>query len=203
MARTRRRQRTEDRRPQIADAALRILATKGAAHLTAAALGREVGIADSTVFRHFRDMDEVVLAAIDRVRTSLADTFPDPALPGLARLRAFFLARLALVRERPATLRLATSDRLEQVAGAEGARRLREGIERSVQFIEDCLRDAQADGDVPPGLDVTVLAWAVRGTLQGAVAAATDAQAPPPSPEDTWNVLETLLRGQRARSRSR
>lgn len=194
-ARVRRRQRTEDRRPQIADAALHILASKGAAHLTAAALGRQVGIADSTVFRHFRDMDEVVLAAIDRVRGILADTYPDSSLPPLARLRAFFLVRLALVRERPAILRLATSDRLEQVAGAEGARRLREAIEASRQFIEACLRDAQADGDIPFDLDATVLCWVVRGTLQGAVAAATGAQVNPPSPEATWEVLENVLRG--------
>jgi len=190
-----RRQRTEDRRPQIADAALRILATKGASHLTAAALGREVGIADSTVFRHFRDMDEVVLAAIERVRTFLDATYPADTEPPLVRLRAFFLARLALVRERPAILRLATSDRLEQVAGPEGARRLRESIQRSKQFIETCLRAAQADGEIPRGLDVVVLGWAVRGTLQGAVAASIAARPDTPSPEATWRVLEALLRG--------
>lgn len=193
----RRRQPTADRRVQIADAALRILATKGAPHLTAAALGREVGIADSTVFRHFRDMDEVVLAAIARVQAFLDETYPDAALPPLARLRAFFLARLALVRERPAILRLATSDRLEQVTGPEGARRLRTSIQRSKQFIESCLREAQAAGEIAAELDVVVLGWAVRGTLQSAVGSAIAGHAEP-SPEVTWQVLEALLRGARA-----
>lgn len=195
-----RRQRTEDRRPQIADAALRILASKGASHLTAAELGREVGIADSTIFRHYRDMDEVVLAAIERVRTLLEKTFPPPEGPPLARLRALFVARLALIRENPAVLRLASSDRLEQVAGPEGARRLRELILQSRRFIEACLREAQDRGELAADLDVTILGWIVRGTLQVAVAASVAAAAAPRShdardPEAVWAVVETLLRG--------
>jgi len=191
-----RRQRTEDRRPQIADAALRILATRGAARLTAAEIGREVGIADSTVFRHFRDMDEVILVAIERVCACLAESYPSPDEPALARLRSFFLARLALVRERPEILRLATSDHLAQVAGTEGARRLRESIERSKQFIEACLREAQTDGDIAANLDLVVLGWVVRGTLRGAVEAATRGPANGvPSPQLTWTVLERLLVG--------
>ena len=198
-----RRQRTEDRRPQIADAALRILANKGASQLTAAEIGREVGIADSTVFRHFRDMDEVILVAIERVQACLAESYPTPNEPALTRLRAFFLARLALVRQRPEILRLASSDRLEQVAGTEGARRLRESIERSKKFIESCLRDAQTDGDISTDLDLVVLGWVVRGTLQGAVAASTRGHGKGlPSPQTTWNVLERLLRGQPRVSRS-
>ena len=198
-----RRQRSEDRRPQIADAALRILATKGASQLTAAEIGREVGIADSTIFRHFRDMDEVILVAIERVHACLAESYPSPDEPALARLRAFFLARLALVRRRPEILRLATSDRLEQVAGTEGARRLRDSIDRSRQFIESCLRDAQTDGDIPTDLDLVVLGWVVRGTLQGAVQASTRGHATMvPSAQTTWNVLERLLLGRPHATRS-
>jgi AcrR family transcriptional regulator len=193
-----RRQRTEDRRPQIADAALRILASKGAAHLTAAELGREVGIADSTIFRHYRDMDEVVLAGIDRVRALLDQTFPPPEDPPLARLRALFLGRLALMHEHPAVLRLASSDRLEQVAGPEGARRLRETILRSRRYIEACLREAQARGEIPAQLDATVLGWMVRGTLQVAVASTAGPRSSESrTPEAVWEVVEALLRGAR------
>lgn len=182
---------------------MRILATKGASQLTAAEIGREVGIADSTVFRHFRDMEEVILVAIERVQACLAESYPPPNEPALARLRAFFLARLALVRQRPEILRLATSDRLEQVAGTEGARRLRDSIDRSKQFIASCLREAQTDGDIPTDLDLVVLGWTVRGTLQGAVEASTRGHATAvPSPQTTWNVLERLLRGRPPETRS-
>ncbi|MBZ0236475.1 MAG: TetR/AcrR family transcriptional regulator [Deltaproteobacteria bacterium] len=193
-----RRQRTEDRRPQIADAALRILASKGAGHLTAAELGREVGIADSTIFRHYRDMEEVVLAAIDRVRVLLDETFPPADGRPLDRLRALFFARLALMHQHPEVLRLATSDRLEQVAGPEGARRLRETIQQSRRFIDACLREAQVEGDVPASLDLTILGWVVRGTLQVAVASTAGPRpAEPRTPEEIWAVLEKLLRGTR------
>lgn len=191
-----RRQRSKDRRPQIADAALRILAFKGAGRLTAAELGREVGIADSTIFRHYRNMDEVVLAAIDRVRALLDASFPPDGGSPLGRLRALFLSRLALIRERPEVLRLASNDRLEQVTGPEGARRLREMIHRSRGFIETCLREAQEQGEISPQLDITVLGWTVRGTLQVAVASSVGARSPDSrTPEAVWAVLETLLRG--------
>lgn len=193
-----RRQRTEDRRPQIADAALRILASKGVLHLTAAELGRAVGIADSTVFRHYETMEAVVLAAIERVQTLLDQTYPPASELPLDRLRLFFFARLALLRRHPEVLRLATSDRLEQIAGPEGARRLRETIQQSRQFIESCLREAQTRGDVAADLDATILGWVVRGTLQVAIASTAGPRSEKtPSPEDAWGVLDALLRGAR------
>lgn len=191
-----RRQRTADRKPQIADAALRILASKGAGHLTAAELGREVGIADSTVFRHYRDMDEVILAAIARVQALLDEAYPPAGGRPLERLRGFFLARLGLMRRHPEVLRLATSDRLEQVAGPEGARRLRATIKQSRDFIDACLREAQATGEVAPDLDAAVLGWVVRGTLQVAVAASAGPRSKESrDPEAAWPVVEALLRG--------
>lgn len=194
------RQRTQDRRSQLAAAALKILASKGALHLTAAELGREVGIADSTVFRHFRDMDEVIHAAIEVVTKLLDQTFPDAQSLPMDRLRAFVLARLALLRNHPEVLRLATSDRLEQVAGPDGARRLRAMMQRSRQFIESCLHEAQARGEIPADLDPVILGWVVRGTVQVSVAASSAPAGGGPSresrgPEAVWAVLATLLRG--------
>lgn len=187
---------TDERKRQIVAAALQILATKGALYLTAAELGRAVGISDATIFRHFRDLDEVVLAAVAHIESMVGETFPPPGGDPLERLRAFFVHRLALVREKPEILMLVGSDRLEEVAGAEAAKRLRAVFARSREFLHRCVADAQASGAIPKTLDPTVLEWILRGTLQAAVMATARPRSNDlPGPEDVWRTLETLLRG--------
>jgi AcrR family transcriptional regulator len=186
---------SDERKRQIVDAAIEIIATRGALYLTAAELGRAVGIADATVFRHFRDLDEVVLAAIEHIEAQLAGTFPLDAGDPMARLRAFFVARLALVRKSPAILTLATNDRLQEVAGVEGARRLRAIVARSHAFLRECITEAQARGAIDARLDPTVLEWVCRGTLQAAVAAAARSRGGAvPGPDEVWAILDVLLR---------
>ena len=66
---------TEERRQQIAEAALRIISGKGVHRLTAQELGREVGIADGTIFRHFKDKAEIVRAAVSHLEGVLFEGF--------------------------------------------------------------------------------------------------------------------------------
>ncbi|GLI27852.1 ebrA repressor [Agromyces rhizosphaerae] len=55
-----------ERREQIADAALHLLATEGADALTAARLTEVAGISRGNLFHHFATIDDVVLAAFER-----------------------------------------------------------------------------------------------------------------------------------------
>lgn len=68
---------TEERRREIAAAAIKIIGERGLREFTAAQLAEEVGIKDATIFRHFKDMNEVKEAALDRLQ-GLVDAAPDP-----------------------------------------------------------------------------------------------------------------------------
>ncbi|MEZ4469126.1 MAG: TetR family transcriptional regulator, partial [bacterium] len=105
-----------ERRDQIAEAALALLAEGGTAALTAAALGRAVGLRDASLFRHFPDKAAIVAAAVDRFDAALADSLDRPEADPLERLGAFFLHRQALLRARPVLLRLAFNERLVEAA---------------------------------------------------------------------------------------
>ena len=65
-----------DRRREIADAALRVIAEHGLGRFTALAVAEAVGLTDAALFRHFASMDAIVLGAIDRVEEHLFEGFP-------------------------------------------------------------------------------------------------------------------------------
>jgi len=167
--------------------------------MTAAALAEEVGIADGTVFRHFKDKEEIVTAAIDLFEKALKGTFPPPGGEPLDRLGSFVVKRLTVVRANPELLRLAFNDRLAEAAGEEGAARVEQLVGRSVTFIHDCLADAQSMGQVTREVRVMMLAWMVIGVVRGASSAGRHS-APgkkglaDTTPENLWTTLEHFLR---------
>jgi AcrR family transcriptional regulator len=184
---------TEERRAQIADAALRIISSRGVHRLTAMELANEVGIADGTIFRHFKDKKAIVRAAIGRLEALLFEgeqpTQPDP----LERLEAFFLRRLRLVQRLPSVFLAAFSDRLLEAAG-DDAQLVHSIIERSTRFVRECLAEAQKKGVLGPTVDVDVLTTIVIGTLQASAFLTHRSRRPKASAELTWQTLETLLR---------
>lgn len=193
-----RRKPTEERRRQIAEAALEILGEKGVHHLTAMELARRVGIADGTIFRHFPGKTEIIRAAIGVVADRLFEGFPPEDPAPLDRLERFFLQRVRLVRRFPAVLRVAMSDRLAEAAGAEGVELVRSIQERSQSFIATCLSEAKARGDIGKDLDPVVLSWAVLGALRGAALGDFPFSDTPGrramTPERAWANVSALLR---------
>lgn len=189
---------SEDRRRQIADAALRIIASQGAHRLTAMEIAKSLGITDAGVFRHYRDKDAIVAAAIARFEDLLAgDIDGDAPREPLDRLGEFFVRRLTKVRAHPEILRLAFDDRLAAIAGPEGAARVTRMIERSIGFVRGCLEAARREGTVAADVPVTHLVWMVVGSLRGAATAATITA----TPAAIWADVEKLLRRTRAPAR--
>lgn len=190
---------TAERQRQIAEAALRIISTDGVSRLTAVALAGEVGIADGTIFRHFKDKAEIVNAAIEMFESALEGTFPGPEGEPLDRLGAFVVKRLVLLRKQPELLRLAFNDRLAEAAGAQGAARVERLIKRSVTLVHDCLAEAQDKGQVTRDTPVMFLVWMVIGVIRGASTPVTH-RVPgrkalaATSPKLIWATLDHFLR---------
>lgn len=184
---------TEERRTQIADAALRIISSRGVHRLTAMELANEVGIADGTIFRHFKDKKAIVRAAIERLESLLFEE-GDPAQEDpIERLQAFFIRRLRLVQKLPSVFLAAFSDRLLEAAEDDAAL-VHSIIERSQRFVRDCLAEAQEKGLIASSLSIDVLTTIVMGTLQSSAFLQHRSRRAKATPEQTWEALETLLR---------
>src|SRR5512133_3920382 len=113
-----------DRRREIADAALRVIAAHGTGRFTALAVAREVGVTDGALFRHFPSMEAIVDAAIDRVEELLFEGFPPAEEDPLDRLGAFFRRRATVIRRSPGISPLVISDELAKAGSARGVERV-------------------------------------------------------------------------------
>jgi AcrR family transcriptional regulator len=179
------------RRAEIADAALRLIAARGARRFTARALAREVGVTDGALFRHFASMEEVVAAAVERMEAVLFAAPAPAAGDPIERLGIFFRDRVAVLTAHPHLARLLFSDHLAQLGGDDPARRIEGFKVRTRDFIAACLEEARRRRLLAAGLGPREGAVIV----QGSVFALGHGGATEKTTKAVWKALERLLRG--------
>lgn len=186
------RQPTEERRRQIADAALKVIAERGLGRFTTQAIAAEIGVTDATLFRHFASKEDIVLAALDRVEERLFAGFPPEDPDPLVRLERFFRFRASLVGANPVIARLAFSEELPHAAGPRGAQQVESWKQRSLDFIVSCVDEAAAQGRIPRGLPVREVGVMVLGTLIALVRFG-ELAAGPAAADRAWSVIERMI----------
>lgn len=186
------RQPTEERRRQIADAALKVIAERGLGRFTTQAIAAEIGVSDGMIFRHFASKEDIVLAALDRVEERLFEGFPPEDADPLVRLELFFRFRASLVGANPVIARLAFSEELPHAAGPRGAQQVESWKQRSLDFIVSCVDEAAAQGRIPRGLPVREVGVMVLGTLIALVRFG-ELAAGPAAANRAWSVIERMI----------
>jgi AcrR family transcriptional regulator len=194
----------EDRRREIADAALHVIAAQGRGRFTALAIAEEVGLSDAALFRHFPTKDAIVDAAIDRVEELLFEGFPPVDPDPIVRLGAFFRRRIAVIREHPGISPLVVSEELAKEGSPGALERVAGFRRRSMAFVRSCLAEADRDGLLAPGLRGEEACVVVLGSI---LALAHSSTAPGPEAiaglaPRVWAALERLLRGSPTRAQS-
>ncbi|MEI8257325.1 MAG: TetR/AcrR family transcriptional regulator [Deltaproteobacteria bacterium] len=187
----------EVRRAEIADAALRLIGTRGIADLTMASLAEAVGVTPGALFRHYPSREAILDAAAARAEELLAPTVPSPDLPPLERLRALVLARSATVGSNAGLSRLLLSEQFAMALPPAAAERLRGLITRTRGWVRAVLAEAIESGAIRDDIDPDSLAVLVLGTVQ-ALALATGSTHGKPllgarKPAEVWDALEALL----------
>lgn len=162
------RQPTEERRRQIAKAALKIVAEQGLGKFTTSSIAKEVGLSDGALFRHFKTKAEIVLAAIDLIEEELFRGFPPKREDPLEALGELIKGRLDYLSENPYLFRLIFSEQLTQASGRRGTVKIQEMRTKTLEFIRNSLKAAQATGSVRDDLSPDDLTVIVFGTVFGA-----------------------------------
>ena len=186
---------TEERRREIADAAIKIIGERGLREFTAAHIAHEVGIKDGTIFRHFKDMGEITRSVLDRLQ-ELVEVAPRSTGDPLERLEGFVLGRLHSVAVQPGIQSLIFSDQISHALGAEGPRRIAALRNRGREFIRSCLREAAEKGLLREDLDIEGAVVLVTGMVMGFLFAAKDGALPAPIGEmerRCWQTLRSML----------
>lgn len=193
------RQPTEERKQQIANAALEIIAEEGLGKFTTAAIAKKVGLTDGALFRHFKSKQDIVLAAIGVIEDMFFKDFPPAEGDPLDRLGALVRQRLSFLLKHPFLVRLIFSRQLSQASGKKGGERIGHMQARTIKFIHACLQEAEKQGMIRDGLSADDLTLVVFGSVFAAanrdlyegMFSATDARQ---APERLWRTLETLIR---------
>lgn len=195
---------TGDRRREIADAALRVIAAQGLGRFTALAIAREVGLTDGALFRHFRSKEEIVDAAIDRVEELLFDEMAPSSDDPIERLGHFFLHRVAVISEHGGISRLLVSEELARAASEAGVKRVEGFRRRSVAFVRACLEEAEERRLLPAALGTDEASVVVMGSILALAHWPVAVQRSPSGAlaARIWRALESLLRGTGAGSPS-
>jgi AcrR family transcriptional regulator len=183
-----------ERRREIAEAALKVIAEQGLARFTAVTVAREVGVSDAALFRHFPTKEAIVLAAIDRVEEVLFERFPPADPDPIGRLARFFADRVAALRTNPGAVRLLGSEQLAQAAPPEGVEKVAALRNRSRAFVRGCLAEASRAGLLADGLGPAEGTVLVVGALLALAHGGAGERPTPALAARVWDALERTLR---------
>lgn len=183
---------TEERRREIVDAAIKIIGERGLREFTAAHLAHEVGIKDGTIFRHFKDMNEITLAVLDRLQEML-ETTPKYSGDPLKRLQEFVMNRLHAISVQTGIQSLIFSDQISHALGAEGPRRVAALRNRGREFVRSCLREAAEKRLIREDIDIEGAVLLVTGMVMSFLFATKDGALPAPVEEMEKRAWQTLL----------
>lgn len=191
---TRVRRSHEERRREIADAALRIIATRGITALTVAELARELGLTGGALYRHYPSTDAILEAVAVRASELLDGSLPEPSHEPLVWLERFVESRSRIIAGASGVARLMLSEQLSLAVPPEGQERLRESVRKTMVALERVLRDGQEQGLIRTDTRAADLVPIIVGTVQMLVHAQSGTFLQHlSSPARSWATLKTLL----------
>lgn len=160
---------SEERKEEIIQAALELAAEQGIKNTSAQAIADRVGIAQPTIFRHFKTRDAIFQAAITWISERLFDVLGSVFAgkgPADERLRNLLRQQLAFMSRRRGLPRVLFSDRLhlEDPHLKAQVRAIMDGYTTRLAAL---LREGVAQGRFRADLDADEAAQVIAATVQG------------------------------------
>jgi AcrR family transcriptional regulator len=159
---------TDIRQEQIVHAALSVVASHGLRGLTVQRVARRVGLAPSTMYRHFRSKDEVLTAVLALIQNRLLGnvrTVCEEVTDPLERLERLLRRQLRLIRETPAIPRIVFSEEISHGRPDRQVivyRMIRSYLDR----VGDLMRQGQHAGRIRADVTPDTLALLFLGLIQ-------------------------------------
>ncbi len=159
------------RKQEIVEATLDLAAEQGLKKLTTQAIAERVGIAQPTIFRHFKSRDAIFGAVIGWVAENLfrvLEQLENEQTPADERLQKLLRRQLAFVGKRRGIPRVVFSDRLHVESPALKAA-VREVYQRILGRIARLLTEGQETGRFRADFEPEETARYIGALLQGTI----------------------------------
>ncbi len=159
---------TEIRKKQITDAALDIIAESGLNGLTIEAIASRIGIAGSSIYRHFTGKEEILDSILTRVENNLESILRESCSrhdPAEVCLKSIFLNHIDFLEKHKGLPRFVFSEEV-YLGNGKNALRIRKIIKRYMEGISQVLRKGIENGEFCERLDETAAAAAMLGLIQ-------------------------------------
>ena len=159
---------TEVRKEQIAQATLEVIAAKGLAKVSVAAVAQRVGVVPSALYRHFKGKDQVLDAAMEMILGRLLENveavLAELGTP-LDHLKQLLDRHIRMVRENRGIPQILLSQDF-YAHRPDRRRRVHRGIRAYLARVADLVREAQEAGQVDPDLDADTASVIFLGLIQ-------------------------------------
>ncbi len=161
----------EERRKEIVQATMDLTAEEGIKRVTTQAIADRVGIAQPTVFRHFKTRDAIFAAVIGWIAENLFKAISsgfNPNEPSDEQLRKLIKRQLTFINKHRAIPKVLFSDFLHLESPKLKAS-LQEVMNRYIKRVTQILQQGKENGEFRNDLDTEKTAIYIAALIQGLV----------------------------------
>jgi len=161
----------DERRAEIIQSSLEIASEDGVAKVTTQAIADRVGIAQATVFRHFKTRNDIFRAVLEHVAEKVFKALEGQLLseqPADVRLKTFIRRHLTMVSKMKGVPRLLFSDRLH-VEDPELKKTVQHIMTKLTDNIALLIKEGVKEGTFDPSVNSKQMARMVVTLVQGSI----------------------------------
>jgi TetR/AcrR family transcriptional regulator len=154
---------SKDRKAQIIQSAVGLMSEEGMAGATTARIARQVGVTEPALYRHFKNKQAILVAALDDISMRLilhTTTAAAEVDDTVERLRVMSSAFYDYVMSHPDEVRV-LFEAVSLSRDSEMRRVLRDQFLQLLRLVEIVLREGVAEGALNKDTDVSLAAWEI------------------------------------------
>ncbi|MHB8895641.1 MAG: TetR/AcrR family transcriptional regulator [Candidatus Geothermincolia bacterium] len=153
----------KDRRSQIIDSAIGLMSDHGVSGATTARIAADVGVSEPTLYRHFKNKQEILLAALDVITVRLmffSASAASNAKNVIERVRLMSGAIYDFGISNPEETRVLW-EAMSATRDEEMRASLRTKVTLMLRLVEGVLAEGIAQGEIREDIDVPLTAWEI------------------------------------------
>jgi AcrR family transcriptional regulator len=168
--RPQKRQKTEVRRTQIADAARKVVVKYGSEHVTVRRIAQETGITEGALYRHFKSKHDILALMVERTQEDIVAGIVKGAAgqTPLGILESALRNHMSSIEQRKSVSFQVIAE-IISLGDKKLNRQASEALERYTAYIGDLLSQAIAAGEIRKDVDPEEAAILVTAAIQGLV----------------------------------